>query len=268
MNDDDESVRAEAASAYLDGEIDADERASVSADPETMALVDTFARLRDTLGVVEPVPDSVRTEAVSAALAEFDSMHRVGAAPAPVIDLKSRWHRAYPLLRGAAAAVVIGVVAVAALNASKGTDSKSSSSATELPAAAEQPRTEAAPAPVAAGTAAPGATTAAAVADTSTQKMAAVVPEVNNAEDLARYASNGGAYTAPSDAAGAAPAATELVPAPAVTPQTCLTASDSFLGTISVLGSPAYAMRNNSTGIVTAVDANDCHVLLTAASQP
>jgi negative regulator of sigma E activity len=268
MNDDDESVRAEAASAYLDGEIDADERASVSADPETRALIDTFARLRDTLGVVEAVPHSVRNEAVSAALAEFDSMHRVGAAPAPVTELKPRWHRAYPLLRGAAAAVVIGVVVVAALNASKGTDSKSSSSATEPRAAAELPIEAAAPA--AAGTAAPGATTAAAVADTST-KMAALVPAVNNREDLARYASSGGAYTAssaPSDAAGAAPAATELVPAPAVTPQTCLTPTDSLLGPISVLGSPAYAVRNNSTGVVSAVDANDCHVLFTAASQP
>ena len=72
MNDDEVSVRAEAASAYLDGELDAAERASVAADPEAMALVETFTQLRNTLGELDPVADDVRAAAISAALAEFD----------------------------------------------------------------------------------------------------------------------------------------------------------------------------------------------------
>jgi hypothetical protein len=272
MNDDDPSVRAEAASAYLDGEIDAAERATTSADAETMALVEMFARVRDALGAVEPEPDGVKNAAVSAALAEFDARQRVGVAPATVTDLKSRWQRAYPVLRGAAAAVVIAVVVVAALNATKGTDTKSSSSATQPQAAAASPRIEVASGTAAAGSGAPAATTAAAAADTSsTQKMSALVPIVNNADDLARYASNVGAYTAssaPAPDAGVAPAATALVPAPATPPTTCLTPTDSFLGTISVLGSTAYAVRDNSTGIVRAIDAGDCRLLFKVASPP
>ncbi len=264
MNDDDAPERAEAASAYLDGEIDSGERASVSADPDTMALVDTFARIRDVLGAVGPVHDTVKADALAAALAEFDVRQRIEAtSPSPVV-LRPRWRRTYPILRGAAAAAVIAVVVFAVANASKGTDSKSSS-ATTPPAAATQQRTQAATGLAPAGTSAPAAATAAGAADSSTEKMAASVPVVNSPDDLARYAATfdltTSASSGPSTNAGANPAATELVPVPATPPATCLTPTDTFLGTVSVLGSPAFAVRDNSTGIVRAVNSDDCRVL-------
>src|SRR5258706_7141327 len=98
MNDDELSVRAEAASAYLDGELDTAERASVAADPEAMAFVETFTQLRHTLGEIDPVADDVRATAISAALAEFDTRQRiVAAAPVPsrVTSLPTRWQRTY-----------------------------------------------------------------------------------------------------------------------------------------------------------------------------
>src|SRR5258706_1201909 len=165
MNDDEVSVRAEAASAYLDGELDAAERASVAADPEAMALVEKFMQLRHTLGEIDAVADDVRASAITAALAEFDVRQKIGAAapvPARVTSLPTRWQRAYRVLGGVAAAAVIAVVAVAALNATTGHDSRSSSEATAPVDDASAPRIEMAAGSAPAGAVAPAATTAAA----------------------------------------------------------------------------------------------------------
>ena len=269
MNDDDLPIRAELASAYLDGELDAAERARAAADPDTMALADSFGRVRETLGEVEPVPDSIRTAAISAALAEFEARQRVSAvaparipAMATVTVLRARWQRAQRVLGGVAAAAVIAVVGIAALKASNGTDSKSSSSATEPARAANSPAGAPQIESVAGPT--PEGTTAAATADTSSQKMAILGPAVNNPSDLARYASGyplADAATSAAPAGGATPAETQPVPGPASPPAACLTSTDTLLGSISVLGAPAYAVRDNSTGVVRAVDATDCRVL-------
>jgi negative regulator of sigma E activity len=271
MNDDDAFARAEAASAFLDGEIDAAERASVAADPDAMALVDSFAKVRDALGAVEPAPDNVRADAMSAALAEFDVRQRIRTAPVTAIVLKPRWQRAYPIFRGAAAAAVIAVVVFAVANGTKGSDSKSSSEGTQPPAAAQQ-RTEAATGAAPAATAAPSATTPAGAADSSNQKLAAPVPVVNTPDDLRRFAAGfdfaASTSTGPSSAAGAAPGATALVPTPEAPPATCLTPTDTYLGTVSVLGSPAFAVRDDSTGLLRAVDPIDCRVLFTVPSSP
>ena len=268
MNDDDLPIRAELASAYLDGELDAAERARAAADPDTMAVADSFARVRETLGDVESVPDSIRTAALSAALAEFDARQRVTAAAsagipamATVTVLRARWQRSQRVLGGVAAAAVIALVGVAALNASNGTDSKSSSAPEQVPAAeatAQVPRIESAAGP------SPADTTAAAADTSSSEKMAILGPAVNNPSDLARYAAGfpaADAATSAAPAGGATPADTQLVPSPATPPAACLTSTDTLLGSISVLGAPAYAVRDNSTGVVRAVDATDCRVL-------
>ena len=54
MNDEELPINAELASAYLDDELDAAERATAAADPDTMALVDSFAPGSRRLGEVEP----------------------------------------------------------------------------------------------------------------------------------------------------------------------------------------------------------------------
>jgi hypothetical protein len=264
MNDDDVSVRAEAASAYLDDELDAAERASTSADPEAMALVESFTQLRQALGELAPVADEVRAAALSAALAQFDVRQNVLAtAPARVTRLPTRWQRAYRVLGGAAAAAVIAVLLVAALNSAKGSDTKSSS--TVGPDAAGSQRVEM---PAGSAAMAPGATTAAAgtaaLGAASTKMAAAALPAVNSSGDLAQYASSFAAdsVAAPQAAAGASPAPTELVPVPALPPTSCLASTDTVLGPISVFGAPAWAVRDTSTGVVRAIDATDCHLLL------
>ena len=43
MSDEELPTNAELASAYLDGELETEERATVEGDPEAMTLVDSFA---------------------------------------------------------------------------------------------------------------------------------------------------------------------------------------------------------------------------------
>lgn len=268
MNDDELPPRAEMASAYLDGELDTAERASVSADADAMAMVEAFAQVRSALGRLDPANDDIKASAISAALAQFDAVQlsttRIPANVASTVTtLHRRRVRAYRVLTGLAAAAVVLVVAIAALNASKGSDIKSSASATEPPAAADTqtgaPVLKAASAP--AGTAVPGPTEA-----------APFVPAVNNSNDLARYAASlardAAAPAATSAAAsgaygGATPAASTPGLATEVPPATCLSPSDAVLGPISVLGTPAFAVRDTATGAVRAIAASNCQVLIT-----
>ena len=96
-----------------------------------MAMVDSFGRIRSELSTFDPVDeDSVRSAAMAAALAEFDARADAAvalpAAAAVDLPLPSRRHRGYRVLTGVAAAVVIAVVGIAALNSTKGNDENSS----------------------------------------------------------------------------------------------------------------------------------------------
>jgi negative regulator of sigma E activity len=269
MNDDELPARAEMASAYLDGELDAAERVSVAADPETMAMVEAFAQVRGALGNVEVVDDDVKASAISAALAQFDAVQAAARIPAhagTVTSLRTRRTRSYRLLTGLAAAAVILVVAIAALNAPRGSDSKSSASATQPPAGVDAQTGS----PVL--KAAPGSAAAASAPEAIATEAAPLVPAVNNANDLARYAATFARDTAAPAATsapagvygGAAPAASTRGPAPATPPATCLSPADTVLGPISVLGTPAFAVRDTATGVVRAIAASNCQVLLTS----
>ncbi|MGZ4673543.1 MAG: hypothetical protein ACXV3B_07260 [Ilumatobacteraceae bacterium] len=274
MNDEELSARAEAASAYLDGELDVAERASVAADPDTMALVDSFTRVRDSLSDVHSVADEVRSSAISAALAQFDATQRAAATPvrqpALITSLRTRRLRAYRVMARVAAAVVIVAIGVAALKAASngGENAKSSSSATQPPTALA-PQSDSAASKNA--TDAAGAEAPSVVAT----EGAAMVPAINNVQDLARYAASF-ARTAAAPAATTAPAATstpyaatgaappagnKAVVAPSAPSAACLTASDTVLGPINVLGNPAFAVRDTATGVVRAIAASDCQVL-------
>ena len=285
MNNDELPMRAEMASAYVDGELDAADRGAAAADPEAMAMADSFVRIRAALADVAPVADDIRSAAIAAALAEFDTRKMAtpvaAGAVAAVTPLKARRVRTYRLLTGVAAALVIGVVAVAALN-STGDDTQSFS-ATEVSAApgvaatesAEQPSLKVADTGAAAETAA-GQADAGSAADSA----AAIVPAVDSQQALAQYAADnsevGGSTSAappPTTATAAvavtaAPAATEAAPAlPAAAPAaasyqtpSCLPPNDTVLGAITVRGTPALAVRDASTGVVQAIDAANCTV--------
>jgi hypothetical protein len=262
MNDEELPINAELASAYLDNELDPAERASVSADPHVMSMVDSFSRVRAILGDAEPVEAGSRSTAIAAALAEFDARHAPSlagpiVAPATIMSLQSRRLRAYRVLTGVAAALLIGVVAVAALNASRGNDAKSSSASENTTSAAADsnaavpPQLKAAPA----GTAAPtdaGGTSAAAGAP-SVESASAGGPEIDSRDALKEYAAD-----LRTGQAAPAPAATQYGPS-------CLTSDQIVLGPIVFQGKAAYAVRKQSTGVVQAVDATDCQVLADAA---
>jgi hypothetical protein len=140
MSDDQLPTRAELASAYLDGELEAAERATVENDPDVMAMVDSFTRVRTELNTPQPVDDAARSAAVAAALAEFDSRHDTTSGGAVVTPLQSRRPRGYRVLTGVAAAVVIAVVGIAALKASNGNNENDSSAAVAPTDTAEPPQ--------------------------------------------------------------------------------------------------------------------------------
>ena len=277
MNDDDLPINAELASAYLDGELDTTERVAAAADPNVMAAVDSFARVRAALGQVEPVVESTRTAAIAAALAEFDAIHATtslaampAAATARVISMQSRRMRTYRVLTGVAAALVVGVVAVAALNSSNSDSDQSTSAieATAAPAAVESPADEAVP--KAADSDDAGLVPAA--GDVLAERTAAEVPAIDSSQELTQYAS--GLELAASTAAP--PAGTPTTDTPtlaaadtaaggAAAQPSCITSDQVVLGAIVFQGESAFAVRDDSTGALQAIDAVDCRVLVEVA---
>lgn len=270
MSNEDLPQSAESASAYLDGELAASERADAAADSEVMATVESFTRVRAVLSDVSPAADDTKAAALAAALAEFDALRAPATrtatpvAAATVISLHSRRLRVYRAAMGVAAAAVV-VVAIAALG-SNGEDAKSSSSATQPPVAAAEalPQLK-----VAADTAAPAATAAAAAGggDGSPQSSEATLPAIDSPAELQQFAASAAsgdlaAATSPAPAGTAAPAVAEAPASGGTFSQlACINSDQVVLGDISYQGTPAYAVRNIATGALQALDAIDCRVL-------
>jgi len=256
----------ELASAYLDGEIDVDERARVESSPSLLHLVAELAAVRATLAASVPAATAdARDAAIVAALAAAD--------PAPVADddapggnlrVMPRRYRWVAMAGSAAAAMVLAVVAVAALQGG-GNDSD----------------VDLADAPVETATMADGGgdtRTATGGAEATPEVMdtpntlgsitgpATVLPEVATADDLTAYATEAAqpmttSNTEPSPTEGtdvpAATAVSPLVPVP-----TCIPADATVVGSVSVRGIPATVVRA-ADGSLQAYD-DDCTVLLQA----
>lgn len=148
MNDDDLTLLA---SAYLDGDVTADERARVEGDPDVLAEVDRLRSVRFLLGDVEPQAISVREAQLATALGVWDRLpepERTGArrdatplgidaaavagaasvtAPTP-INGRRRTATSTRWLTGAAAALVLVLAGGVALQL--GTDSDDDSAST------------------------------------------------------------------------------------------------------------------------------------------
>jgi transcription termination factor Rho len=282
MSNEDLPPNAELASAYLDGELDTTERAAAAADAGVMEVIDSFARVRAAIGEVEPAAANSKDAAIAAALAEFDAIHATsspsGAAP-KVISLQSRHQRAYRVLTGVAAAIVIAVVGIAALNARGQVDNDSASSATVAPAAdqAGSPELKTATESAAAATAADG-TAAASDAGASTESATAAVPSIDTAAGLQQFAQSVEAdsrpVAAPAGTAApvgtAAPAADQATAAGGDAAPSCLTSDQISLGLIVFQGTFAFAVRDTSTGALLAIADTDCRVLIEvpATAQP
>ena len=278
MNDDELPFNDELASAYLDDELDPAERATASADPEVMATVESFARVRAALGDVPPVVGSAQDDAVAAALAEFDARHVAITTAAPVATVTSlqSHRRVYRALTSVAAAVAILAIGVAAISGGRGNDSKSSSAVDRNAAPAGTIAASPVDAPslkvsantaAAAGTAAPSAAAESVAAATAGADVSggttAAIPEVDTKAALAEYAQRlQTAAPAPQSPTTTAQADTSF----GSTPVACLTPRQVVLGgPISVNGILAYAIRDTANGDLQAIDANDCTVLLEVA---
>jgi negative regulator of sigma E activity len=259
MNNDELPTNVELASAYLDGELDAAERATAANDAGTMALVDLFARIRAELGEIPPVVDSTRTAAMAAALSEFDAiraaatMPEVAAVSANVTSLpRERRVRAYQLVTGLAAAAVIVVIGVAAL-ASRGDDPGASPTAVQAPATTAAPAAQL-PSPKSLET----AETAAAAGGSQVLAASAAdsaIPAIGTGEELTAYAASIDA-----ERNTESPGAPQAGSLDASALPDCLPPTDTVLGAISFQGTPALAVRD-ADGELQAVDATDCRVL-------
>lgn len=155
MNDD----LTQLASAYLDDDVTADERALVDADPEALAEVDRLRAVRALLGDVATPAISVRETHLAAALdvwerlpqaertgarrdqtpAGIDAAAAAGAASVTAPTTLNRRPRPASTrwLTGAAAALVLVLAGGLALQLGTGEDDDSSSSSTDAADAAE-----------------------------------------------------------------------------------------------------------------------------------
>ena len=105
MTDDSELL----ASAYLDGDVTAEERARVETDPALLAHVDALRAAREQLRDVEPLGDERTSDLVASALAARQAWRNPPRPiPAPSWRSPGRW------LAAAAAVLAIGAVGVVA----------------------------------------------------------------------------------------------------------------------------------------------------------
>jgi hypothetical protein len=258
MTDEDLPLNAELASAYLDDELDPGQRALAEVDPDVMSTVDSFSRVRALLSQPQAVDAGARSGAIGAALAEFDATRPPASAIAPatgpvsatITSLQSRRVRTYRVLTRVAAALVIGVVGVAALNASRGNDSKSSSASDSTASADSAPQLK-----VAAPASAADSATAAAGAS-PIESASAAGPEIDSREALTQYAAQLEGPTSPAGTVAAASGQTATGGG-----YSCLTPDQTVLAEIVFQGTPALAVRSQSSGALQAIAADDCRVL-------
>jgi hypothetical protein len=199
------------ANAYVDGDLDADERARAEADDEVMAEV---ARLRVTISAlrdVEPPDEDRREAALAAAL-------RTSGGPAPVappVPLRSRgrWWAAAGIAAGVVAIAIAGIAVLRVLPSGDDDDTALELTAQPEPAATDASRAAAAPETpsVASATTAASATTG--VADqaavpTTTVPARPAVPEttagasvtvIASPDDLVAFAMEATPQTTPPD---------------------------------------------------------------------
>lgn len=262
MTSPDMSPEHELASAYVDQQVTAAERARVEASPELRALVESMREIKTLVSAVTPPSAATRDSAVASALAEFDRLapyrpHSLVPGSSNVVSLDSRRRWPQRVLTAAAAVVLIGVVGVTLSNRSG--DDKSSSDAT-----APTPKIEAATADEAAGEAVPNA---------GGQVLTSMAPPIviDDPNELLLLPTPGaeGDTAAPADTTAPAEDGDDTYGATTVAfaqrqafddALACMTEDHVFLADIIYKGTPAIAVRDTVTGVTEAIDST-CEVL-------
>ena len=129
-HDDELAERRLLASAYLDGEVTADERTRAEGDPAVLAEIEALRSVRQRLGADLPPADAERRNAVvAAALAAATPTVRRPPAPSALAHRRARWFA--PAVAAAAAAVIVVGGVVALRNGGEDDDSALTSATTE-----------------------------------------------------------------------------------------------------------------------------------------
>ncbi len=239
------------ASAYLDGDVTAVERARVDASVELLAMVASLRSASTLIAGVAPPTDTTREAGIAAALAAFDELGTNNRAVSLPVSLDSRrWPTR--VLTAAAAVILVGIVGISVLRNNSSDDGASLATDTK--------RAETGVAEDAAGNAEPNGDQV--VLATSSSALL----EIDDPQDLL-------ALTAPTPpSADTSPVADttagvgESSPSPTrvesynVDAVACMTDTQEFLADISYRGMIAIAVRDTVTGVTEAIDSN-CTVL-------
>lgn len=268
------------ASAYVDGEVDADERAVVEGDPHLLDLVVRLGGVRTALAAPVPIAEATRTAAIAAALDRAESDDQPLSASrtrdhAQVIPLSARSRHARRWLGGAAAAAVIAVLVGVAVTSRSSDDTStavSKASATTTGAgfgqsaatADDAARSAEAPAP-AAPEAAGEATTVAAAATTSAASrqdtggaLTISIDEPEQLLDLPVAEQTTAAISTTTVTAGTTPG---------VGPTSCLDAGETLLAVITYRGTAAIATLDAPAHVRRAKAVSDCTILAEVPDQ-
>lgn len=249
MTPNDLTLEQALASAYLDGDVTAAERAQVEASAELQAMVAALRGTSTLIATVAAPSEATREAGIAAALAAFD-----GLSAHNVVSLDSRRRWPSRVLTAAAAVLLVGVVGASVL--------RNDSSDTKASVAPDGKRSETGVAEDAAGSAEPASADNEVVLATS-----AALLEISDPQDLLSLSvpTAPPADTSPV-ADTTAGGAGESTPAPArldsynVDALACLSETQLFLADISYRGMVAIAVRDTVTGVTEAIDGN-CTVL-------
>ena len=221
MNDDHNPDLWLLAGDYLDGALDAAERARVESDPALMTAVDELRALQRDLRAVAPASAGVRQAAISAALSEFDSLRaRHGERVVRPIEsarrMRSRRYSPERWLSAVAAAVVLlaglGLVVASGLTGGGDDDDAAEDIALDAATGADEALEQAA-----------ADTDLVAAADAGSTRSAPTAAEDDSAEDTATAADGGSDQIA---ATGLPPLAD--APAPTAAPAATVPATSSY----------------------------------------
>lgn len=239
------------ASAYLDGELTADERALVEASPDLMRLVEAMRSVRTALRHV-PVEQLHRSGAVQAALAEYD--RRVGPTGSPVapaspvsLDQRRRLRLQSRVLAAAAAVLLVGVVGVSVLgNDEQSVDTSGAASRTAAPTAGDMA--------VTADSFAPGQSTPTAETASEAGLITSTIGAINQPASAALVVTDAESLLALPDPVGGEPLVTGCP----------LDADEVVVARIVWVDATAWAIRSTTTGAMRVLDLS-CATLATAS---
>ncbi len=250
-------IQYELASAFLDGDVTADERARVEAAPELMALVASMRNVA-TLIATAPAPTAaVRESALAAAMSEFDGAQHndtLTNGRGNVVALAARrWPKT--VLATAAAVVVLGIVGISVSRS--GDDSNGTAAdATQTKLAEDQTddaQVDAAPTAI----------------GSEIFESAAPISEIDTPEQLSAMqlpstttvaSSPVADTTASAGGVGDGSGDDQRLYSFNVDAVACMTDSQVFLADIYYQGTLAIAVRDTVTGVTEAIDAT-CTVL-------